>query len=127
MNQDGTKRTLFQLLAFPDVSFSDLVPLSGAMEAVDAEAREQLERDALYANYTERQKKDVERLRKDEKYVIPEQFEFSDVIGLSNELRAKLECVRPRDLAQAGRIDGMTPAALALILGRLRYLEKKQA
>ena len=94
---------------------------------MDTTTRAQLERDALYANYVDRQKQDVERLRKDEKHAIPGDFDFAAVNGLSNELRNKLQQVRPRDLAQAGRIDGMTPAALALILGRLRYLEKKQA
>ncbi|MEL6920841.1 MAG: tRNA uridine-5-carboxymethylaminomethyl(34) synthesis enzyme MnmG [Pseudomonadota bacterium] len=127
VNQDGTKRTLFQLLAFPDVSFADLAPLLSELTSVAPDIRAQLERDALYANYVDRQKQDVERLRKDEKHAIPRDFEFSAVVGLSNELRSKLEQVRPHDLAQAGRIDGMTPAALALILGRLRYLEKKQA
>ena len=127
VNQDGTKRTLFQLLAFPDVQFADLIRLSPALEGVAPEIRSQLERDALYANYVDRQKQDVDRLRKDEKHVIPSDFDFAEVNGLSNELRSKLERVRPHDLAQAGRIDGMTPAALALILGRLRHLEKKQA
>lgn len=127
VNQDGTKRTLLQVLAFPDVSFDDLVPLSPELANVDTTTRAQLERDALYANYVDRQKQDVERLRKDEKHAIPGDFDFAAVNGLSNELRNKLQQVRPRDLAQAGRIDGMTPAALALILGRLRYLEKKQA
>ena len=127
VNQDGTKRTLFQLLAFPDVSFADLLPLSEDLESVDAETRAQLERDALYANYVDRQRQDVDRLRKDEKHGIPGDFDYDAVVGLSNELKSKLERVRPHDLAQAGRIDGMTPAALALILGRLRYLEKKQA
>ncbi|MEO0667736.1 MAG: tRNA uridine-5-carboxymethylaminomethyl(34) synthesis enzyme MnmG [Pseudomonadota bacterium] len=127
VNQDGTKRTLFQLLAFPDVTFSDLLPLSEDLEGVDPETRAQLERDALYANYVDRQRQDVDRLRKDEKHGIPGDFDYAAVVGLSNELKSKLERVRPHDLAQAGRVDGMTPAALALILGRLRLLEKKQA
>ncbi|WP_415922431.1 tRNA uridine-5-carboxymethylaminomethyl(34) synthesis enzyme MnmG [Tateyamaria sp. SN6-1] len=127
VNQDGTKRSLFQLLAFPDVAFSDLEPLEPELASVASPIRQQLERDALYANYVDRQRQDVERLRKDEKHRIPADFDFQAVTGLSNELRSKLERVRPHDLAQAGRIDGMTPAALALILGRLRFLEKKQA
>ncbi|MEL7090497.1 MAG: tRNA uridine-5-carboxymethylaminomethyl(34) synthesis enzyme MnmG [Pseudomonadota bacterium] len=127
VNQDGTKRTLFQLLAFPDVTFDDLIPLQPDLEDMDADIREQLSRDALYANYIARQQQDVERLRKDERHVIPVDFDYAAVTGLSNELRSKLDQTRPNDLAQAGRIDGMTPAALALILGRLRYLEKRQA
>ena len=127
VNHDGTKRTLFQLLAFPDVQFADLLPLRAELGEIATDTRAQLERDALYANYIDRQKQDVARLRRDEKHAIPQDFDFGAVVGLSNELRSKLERVRPQDLGQAGRIDGMTPAALALILGRLRYLEKKQA
>ncbi|MEL6883298.1 MAG: tRNA uridine-5-carboxymethylaminomethyl(34) synthesis enzyme MnmG [Pseudomonadota bacterium] len=127
VNQDGTKRTPYQLLAFPDVEYADVVRLQPDLADVSAPISEQLTRDALYANYIQRQAQDVDRLRKDERHRIPEAFDYSSVNGLSNELRGKLERVQPRDLAQAGRIDGMTPAALALILGRLRYLEKKMA
>ena len=109
------------------MSFADLLPLSEDLESVDAETRAQLERDALYANYVDRQRQDVDRLRKDEKHGIPGDFDYDAVVGLSKEQKSKLERERPHDMAQAGRIDGMTPAALALILGRLRYLEKKQA
>ncbi|MEO1555543.1 MAG: tRNA uridine-5-carboxymethylaminomethyl(34) synthesis enzyme MnmG [Pseudomonadota bacterium] len=127
INQDGTKRTPFQLLAFPDVSLADVAGLDDAIGALPEDVGQQLAREALYANYIERQRKDVERLRKDESYAIPAGFAYQDVSGLSAELTAKLERVRPSDLAQAGRIDGMTPAALALLLGRIRYLEKKTA
>ncbi|WP_199913649.1 tRNA uridine-5-carboxymethylaminomethyl(34) synthesis enzyme MnmG [Tateyamaria sp. Alg231-49] len=127
INQDGTKRTPFQLLAFPDVSLEDVVGLHEDLGALPKDVGEQLAREALYANYIERQRKDVERLRKDESYAIPADFTYDEVSGLSAELTAKLERVRPSDLAQAGRIDGMTPAALALLLGRIRYLEKKTA
>ncbi|WP_413839350.1 tRNA uridine-5-carboxymethylaminomethyl(34) synthesis enzyme MnmG [Tateyamaria sp.] len=127
INQDGTKRTPFQLLAFPDVSLEDVVELHEDLGTLPKDVGEQLAREALYANYIERQRKDVERLRKDESYAIPADFTYDEVSGLSAELTAKLERVRPSDLAQAGRIDGMTPAALALLLGRIRYLEKKTA
>ena len=127
INQDGTKRTPFQLLAFPDVTFDNVVKLSPDLEVLSSETRDQIARDALYANYLKRQQKDVEKLRKDEAYVIPADFEYSDVSGLSAELTAKLARICPADLAQAARIDGMTPAALALLLGRIRYFEKKSA
>lgn len=127
VNQDGTKRTAFQILAFPDVVFDDVKVLDSALDAIAPDVSDQLSRDALYANYIDRQKKDVEKLRRDEKHAIPADFSYTDVSGLSNELTSKLECVRPTDLAQAGRIDGMTPAGLALILGRIRFLEKKSA
>ncbi len=127
INQDGTRRTAFQLLAFPDVVFNDVKRLDAALEEMEPEIQEQLSRDALYANYIQRQQQDVEKLRKDEKHAIPSDFSYADVTGLSAELTSKLEKVRPSDLAQAGRIDGMTPAGLALILGRIRFLEKKSA
>ncbi|WP_299586149.1 tRNA uridine-5-carboxymethylaminomethyl(34) synthesis enzyme MnmG [uncultured Tateyamaria sp.] len=127
INQDGTKRTPFQLLAFPDVTFPDVERLDPALEQIAPDIQEQLARDALYANYIERQRKDVEKMRRDEQHAIPKDFDYRAVTGLSAELGGKLERVRPTDLAQAGRIDGMTPAALALILGRIRYLEKKSA
>ncbi|WP_299619174.1 tRNA uridine-5-carboxymethylaminomethyl(34) synthesis enzyme MnmG [uncultured Tateyamaria sp.] len=127
INQDGTRRTAFQLLAFPDVVFNDVKRLDAALEEMEPEIQEQLSRDALYANYIQRQQQDVEKLRKDEKHAIPSDFSYADVTGLSAELTGKLEKVRPSDLAQAGRIDGMTPAGLALILGRIRFLEKKTA
>lgn len=127
INQDGTKRSAFQLLAFPDVCFENVKKLDPALSSISPEISQQLSRDALYANYIDRQKKDVEKLRKDEKYAIPDDFTYSEVSGLSSELRTKLERVRPTDLAQAGRIDGMTPSGLALILGRIRFLEKKSA
>ena len=127
INQDGTKRTPFQLLSFPDVTFADVAKLDAGLLGLDAEVSEQLSREALYANYIQRQKQDVERLRKDEAYEIPANFSYTQITGLSAELMSKLERVRPGDLAQAGRIDGMTPAALALVLGRIRALEKKKA
>lgn len=127
INQDGTKRTPFQLLSFPDVTFADVARLAPELESVSLDTQEQISRDALYANYIQRQKQDVEKLRKDEAYIIPKDFLYGDVSGLSNELTMKLERVRPNDLSQAARIDGMTPAALAILLGRIRYLEKKSA
>jgi tRNA uridine 5-carboxymethylaminomethyl modification enzyme len=114
-------------LSFPDVSFDDVIALAPDLSGLTGEIRDQIARDALYANYINRQQRDVEKLRKDEAYVIPNGFDYRDIPGLSSELTAKLERTCPSDLAQAARIDGMTPAALALLLGRIRYLEKKSA
>ncbi|MEM8693015.1 MAG: tRNA uridine-5-carboxymethylaminomethyl(34) synthesis enzyme MnmG [Pseudomonadota bacterium] len=127
INQDGARRTGFDVLAFPQVDDSHIDRLVVGFDAVDQETRTQLKREALYANYIERQFKDVERLRKDEAYVVPFGFDYSKIAGLSNELRSKLETVRPSNLAQAGRIDGMTPAALALLLAVLKRDEKRRA
>lgn len=127
INQDGTKRTPFQLLAFPDVTFAQIADLVPEAKGYAPDIQEQIARDALYANYIARQRKDIEKLRKDEQLKIPAGFDYSEISGLSSELKSKLSTVAPVDLAQAGRIDGMTPAALALILGRIRLLEKKSA
>ena len=127
VNADGSRRNGFQLLAFPDVDFSTLADLDPSLADVDESTRAQIEKDALYANYIERQNRDVEMMKRDEAQLIPSGFEFSAITGLSNELKSKLSAARPRDLAQAARIDGMTPAALTLILARLRYLKREKS
>ncbi|MEP6065217.1 MAG: tRNA uridine-5-carboxymethylaminomethyl(34) synthesis enzyme MnmG [Paracoccaceae bacterium] len=127
VNQDGNKRTLFQVLAFQEVSFDDLVPLMPGLAEVGVVSRRQLENDALYANYLDRQSVDIERVRKDEKLTIPPDFNYSGISGLSNELKSKLNTIRPANMAQAGRVEGMTPAALALILAVLRHSKPKSA
>ncbi|MEP4616779.1 MAG: tRNA uridine-5-carboxymethylaminomethyl(34) synthesis enzyme MnmG [Paracoccaceae bacterium] len=127
VNQDGNKRTLFQVLAFQEVSFGDLVPLMPTLAEVGVVSRRQLENDALYANYLDRQSVDIERVRKDEKLTIPTDFNYSGISGLSNELKSKLNTIRPANMAQAGRVEGMTPAALALILAVLRHSKPKSA
>ncbi len=127
VNQDGTRRTGFQLLAFPDVDFEFLVQLDGDLAGVDIMTRAQLEKDALYANYIARQNRDVAAMKRDEAQEIPEDFDFAELDGVSNELKAKLEQARPANLAQAGRIDGMTPAALTLLLARLRQNKRAKS
>jgi tRNA uridine 5-carboxymethylaminomethyl modification enzyme len=120
VSQDGARRTPYELLAFPEVTLEGLASLDPAIGDLDAETSAQLERDALYANYIERQQRDVEAMRRDENHVIPADFSYADLDGLSNELKLKLDRARPGNLAQAARVDGMTPAALTLLLARLR-------
>ncbi len=124
VNQDGNRRTAFQVLAFPDVRFDDLKGLDSRFAGVEDEIQEQLERDALYANYIERQRRDVEAMRRDETQVIPSDFDFDVIDGLSNELKSKLNAIRPANLGQASRIDGMTPAALTLLLAKIRQSQR---
>ena len=126
VNQDGNRRTAFQFLSFPDVAFSDLIPLVPGLEDVEGEIRDQLECDALYSNYLARQQKEIETLQRDEAQKIPDGFDYRDIEGLSKELKTKLEAARPESLAQAARLDGMTPAGLTLILGRLRRRSAKK-
>ncbi|TCK99816.1 tRNA uridine 5-carboxymethylaminomethyl modification enzyme [Shimia isoporae] len=127
VNQDGNRRTAFQVLAFPEVGFDDLLPIDPAFEDVDLETRGQLEKDALYANYIERQKRDVEAMKRDESQLIPSDFDFDGIEGLSNELKSKLNNARPANLGQAGRLDGMTPAALTLLLAKLRQAKREKS
>lgn len=124
VSQDGKKRTAFEVLAFPKVGFSEIVSLIPELNQTDQEIRIQTERDALYSNYISRQENDVDALKRDEAYLIPVDYDFNSVIGLSNELKQKLKASRPENIAQAGKIDGMTPAALALILTYLRKPKK---
>ena len=127
INQDGTKRSGFQLLAFPDVVFEDLLSLQPNLAEVSEEIRRQVERDALYANYIARQQRDIDLLQKDEAHVIPADFHYGQIDGLSNELTSKLEKTAPTNLAQAARIDGMTPAALTLLLSHLKRDSRKKS
>jgi tRNA uridine 5-carboxymethylaminomethyl modification enzyme len=120
ISQDGSRRSAFQLLSFPDMTFADILPLVPELEGVSSEISEQIERDALYSNYLARQQKDIDALRKDEAQKIPVGFQYEALDGLSNELKMKLMSAQPETLAQAARIDGMTPAALTLLLARLR-------
>ena len=120
VNQDGSKRNAFELLSFPDISFKQLSEALPELESLSTEIAEQLSRDALYANYIARQDQDVAAMKRDEHWEIPEGFDYGALPGLSTELKMKLTRVQPRTLAQAGRVDGVTPAALTLILARLR-------
>ncbi|WP_425044910.1 tRNA uridine-5-carboxymethylaminomethyl(34) synthesis enzyme MnmG [Primorskyibacter sp. S87] len=127
VNQDGKRRSGLEVLAFPNVSFEDLKDLLPTLANTKTEIRLQVERDALYANYIDRQKRDVETLRREERQTIPAEFDYSLIGGLSNELKAKLSEATPENIAQAARIDGMTPAALALILTQLKRQERSKS
>lgn len=120
VSQDGSKRTGWELLAFSGVSMNSLAPFCGGLQDVQPDIAKQLEIEASYVAYVERQNRDAEALRRDEAKTIPIDFPYATMPGLSNELRSKLAAIQPTTLAQAGRIEGMTPAALALILSRLR-------
>lgn len=124
INQDGGRRTAQELLAFPDINVESLIPLLGDLDGIDDEIRRQVEREALYVHYIERQQKDIDALRRDEHQKIPFDFDYDSISGISGEVKQKLSKLRPSNLAQAGKIDGMTPAALTLVLVRLRRDQK---
>ncbi|MGB1034271.1 MAG: tRNA uridine-5-carboxymethylaminomethyl(34) synthesis enzyme MnmG [Primorskyibacter sp.] len=123
VRSDGQKRNLFQVLSLPKITSDILHQLCPDMSEVSSDITSQLFKDALYSNYVKRQEKDFEALKRDEGVSIPMDFDFQDLAGLSNELKSKLMAARPETLAQAGRIDGMTPSALILILSKLRKYE----
>jgi len=127
VNQDGARRSAFDLLGYPDISLGAIMRAFPALAAEDPETLLQLERDARYAPYLERQAQDVARLRRDEAVAIPAGLDYRSIAGLSRELREKLEAVRPETVAQAARIEGMTPAALTLVLLRARQREATRA
>lgn len=127
MNQDGQRRTAVELLAFPDIEFNDLEQIWPHLADHDLQVKQQINREAQYAAYIARQEREVLALKRDEAQTIPKEMNFMEIEGLSTELRQKLTKVQPRDLGQAGRIDGMTPAALTLILTKLRQYQRKSA
>jgi tRNA uridine 5-carboxymethylaminomethyl modification enzyme len=126
VNQDGVRRSAMDFLGFRDVDAKALVAVWPQLGALDDEIVQQVERDAIYAGFIDRQKADVAAMRRDEGLRIPTTLDYGQITGLSNELRQKLSAVRPATLGQAGRIDGMTPAGLALILANIRKLQAKK-
>lgn len=120
LNRDGRRRNAFELLAFPGIDLGRLRAVWPEIGEINSGIAAQLEVDARYAAYVRRQDADVEALRRDEAVAIPAEFDFSSLPSLSNEVRQKLERHRPATLAQAARLDGMTPAGLTLLLAGLR-------
>jgi tRNA uridine 5-carboxymethylaminomethyl modification enzyme len=121
LNKDGVRRSAFDLLSYPDMSLSKLSALWPQLAAIPKELAAQLEIDAKYAVYLDRQQRDIERFRNEEHLALPEDLDFSKIRGLSHEIRQKLLMIRPRTLGHAGRIEGMTPTALTLLAARLRH------
>ena len=121
LRQDGTRRTGMELLSLPSVAFEDILKLDASLAEVDKATQRQLAREALYLPYLARQEEEIAALRRDEARRIPDGFDYGKLAGLSGELREKLEQTRPATLAQAARMEGMTPAALLLIHGQLRH------
>ena len=120
LNQDGIRRSAFQLLAYPDLDWARLRAVWPELGAVPRAVAERLETDASYAVYLDRQNADIAAFRRDENIVLDERIDFQALAGLSNEIKSKLDRVQPRTLGQAARIEGMTPAALTLLAAHAR-------
>ncbi len=120
LNHDGQRRSAYELLAYPDITFDTLKSVWPEFQGISPKVSEVLEIEASYAVYMQRQSADIIDIKRDEDRVIPEDFDFSILSGLSNELKQKLQKARPANIAQAGRVDGMTPAAISLILALVK-------
>jgi tRNA uridine 5-carboxymethylaminomethyl modification enzyme len=120
LRKDGHRRSAFELLSYPTIGIGDLAGIWPAFGGLDPKIAEQLETDAKYEVYLSRQAADVESYRRDESLVLPEDIDYGVLPGLSNEVRHKLKTHRPRSIGHAGRLDGVTPAALTLLVAHVR-------
>ena len=124
INQDGVRRSVMDLLAYPDIDMADLAKVWPELSELDADTVEYLTIDATYAGYLERQARDIEAFRRDEGLRIPEKLDYAAIGGLSNEVRSKLIAARPATLGQAARIEGVTPGALMAVLAHIKKATK---
>ncbi|KAF0177102.1 MAG: tRNA uridine 5-carboxymethylaminomethyl modification enzyme [Alphaproteobacteria bacterium] len=120
VNQDGQRRSAFQLLSYPTIAFDDLAAIWPELAGMSPGVREQIEIDALYAGYLDRQEADVVAFRRDENLRLPADLDYAAVGGLSAEVRQKFAAARPVTLGQAGRIEGVTPGALTALLAHVK-------
>ena len=124
IRQDGVRRSALDLLSLPDVDFSTLTRIWPEVAAISPEIVEQLEVDAQYSGYMDRQQADIIAFRRDEARALPAGLDYAGIHGLSNEVRQKLEAIRPATLGQAARIEGVTAAALTLVLAHLKSAKR---
>jgi tRNA uridine 5-carboxymethylaminomethyl modification enzyme len=127
LNKDGQRRTAFELLSYPYVTISDLAKIWPRFGELAPKIAEQIEIDAKYDVYLSRQAADIAAYRRDESFELPDNFDYAALPGLSNEMKQKLQTHRPRTIGHAGRIDGVTPAALTLLVAHLRRGKKNSA
>ncbi|MEA2952738.1 MAG: tRNA uridine 5-carboxymethylaminomethyl modification enzyme [Alphaproteobacteria bacterium] len=125
LNKDGVRRSAFELLAYPNIVMVDLARVWPELQGLPSKIGQQLEIEAKYDVYMQRQAADVASYRRDESFELPREFDYSTLPGLSNEARHKLTSIRPRTIGQAGRIDGMTSAALTLLVAHARRSKRK--
>ena len=125
LNQDGVRRSAFELLAYPEIGWAEIGSIWPDLSAIDPSIAVHLEIDAKYDVYLKRQTADVDAFRRDERMILSD-IDYSLVPGLSNEARSKLEAARPWTVGQAGRLDGLTPAALGILAAYLRREARKK-
>lgn len=127
LNKDGQRRTAFELLSHPNVTISDVAKAWPRFGDLAPKIAEQIEIDAKYDVYLSRQAADIAAYRRDESFELPDDFDYAALPGLSNEMKQKLQTHRPRTIGHAGRIDGVTPAALTLLVAHIRRGKKPSA
>ncbi len=125
LRKDGHRRSAFEILSYPGIGIGDLARIWPSLAELDPKIAEQVEIDAKYEVYLSRQVADVESYRRDEGLVLADDIDYATLPGLSNEVRHKLQAHRPRTIGQASRIDGITPAALTLLLAHMRRQDRK--
>lgn len=124
VNQDGRRRSAKELLSYPNINWEHLAGVWPQLDQIDGKVREAILNESAYAVYADRQLEDIEHVRREEQRAIPTDFEFDGLPGLSTELQQKLSHFRPANIAQLARVDGVTPAAVALILGMVKKQER---
>ena len=127
LNKDGQRRSAFELLSYPSVTITQLAKIWPRFGELAPKIAEQIEIDAKYDVYLSRQAADIAAYRRDESFELPDEFDYATLPGLSNEMKQKLQAHRPRTIGQAGRIDGITPAALTLIVAHVKRGRGKAA
>ena len=120
LNKDGQRRSAFELLAYPTIELDQVAKIWPQLRDFSPPIAQQLEIEAKYDVYMQRQAADVESYRRDESFELHSEVDYATLPGLSNEVRQKLSAIRPRTIGQAGRIDGITPAALTLLVAHAR-------
>jgi len=124
---DGVRRSAFALLRYPDISWEQLVAQWPEISGLRVDVAEQLEIEGRYAGYMDRQTADILAFRRDESLELPDDLDYGAIGSLSNEVRLKLQAARPATLGAAGRIPGVTPAAMTALLAHVKRAEKGTA
>jgi tRNA uridine 5-carboxymethylaminomethyl modification enzyme len=127
LRRDGQRRSVFDLLSYPDIGIADIVRIWPRFSELDGKIAEQIEIEAKYAVYLDRQAADVESYRRDESLALGDDIDYVTLPGLSNEVRHKLQAHKPRTIGHASRIDGITPAALTLLAAYVHRERRKRS
>jgi tRNA uridine 5-carboxymethylaminomethyl modification enzyme len=126
LRQDGMRRTAFDLLGYPEIGLELLDRIWPELRQFGVRARDDLATEAKYAVYLERQRLEIESIRQEEARAIPAELPLAELPGLSSEVRQRIGAARPQTVAQLQRIEGVTPAAVGIVLAHLRQYERRQ-